>query len=234
MGYFSSFIPEKISNKTVVGFLEFFRRTGRRFHIAWRYSDRKAAKRREHITEDAGINTGRLIEDQNRFKMISYGKSDMAYAGCEIIAVFNALSYLGISSDLTDLISHFEHDGMVFGGRFGTSPFAMKDCLESMGLHVRSSLDRSEFDRIAEDSDVSLLMFYNNRRNIFSKVHTVCLTHDERGLYAHNVYGNGSIIGPAASVSDLFSKINDGFSKGIVIIGVSKTDKTSSDVADAK
>ena len=249
MGYFLSFIPKKVKNRTVVNVLDRMRRIGCRMHIAWKYAASRADLRNERIREmireaararddDKSVsavgcksdNDG-YIENQHKLGSIHYGRSDMAYAGCEVIAVYNALIAMGETPELGELIEYFERDGMVLSGRFGTAPRAIADYFTKEGFRVEETLDPASFDGIAERSDVSVVMFYNDRRSILNKIHTICITLEKpnadsettRVSYmAHNVYGNGSVIGPFGSVSEVMSGINGGYSKGIVLFGISK------------
>ena len=249
MGFFLSFIPEKVKNRTVVRVLDRMRHIGRRMRIGWKHAGKLAEVRSAEIQKllktqddrhsnnteqgqgDAQAVLAEYIENQHNLGMIKYGRSDMAYAGCEVIAVYNALRSMGEEPGLDKLINHFERDGMVLSGRFGTAPMAIKDYFRKEGFKVEETLDPDRFDEIAENSDVSVIMFYNDRRSILSKVHTVCITGDaagrsntagSAGYIAHNVYGNGVAIGPYDSVSALLDSINGGYSKGIVLFGISK------------
>lgn len=226
---FGGFIPNRISNRTVLKTLDSMRRFQRRFHIAWGTSKKNINKNRiaadrllGSFGEGPGTDKGApgLLEKQNSYGDISYGRSDMAYAGCEIIAVYNALISLGRRADLQELIRDFEQDGMVLSGRFGTAPLAIRDHLMKKGLKVRTSLDPKEYDELAADSDVSILTLYNDGRSIFQKIHTICITHGSRGYTAHNTYGDGVLIGPYPTVSELISRINCGHAKGIVMFGI--------------
>ncbi|MBO4899699.1 MAG: hypothetical protein J5509_05370 [Lachnospiraceae bacterium] len=226
---FGGFIPNRISNRTVIKTLDSMRKVQRRFHIAWGVSKKNINKNRiatdrllgsfgEGPRPDKGAPG--LLEKQNSYGDIAYGRSDMAYAGCEIIAVYNALISLGRRTDLQELIRDFEQDGMVLSGRFGTAPLAIRDHLTKKGLNVRTSLKPEEFDEIAACSDVSILTLYNDRRSIFQKIHTICITHSPGGYTAHNTYGDGVLIGPYPTISELISRINCGHAKGIVMFGI--------------
>ena len=249
MGFFLSFIPKKVKNKTVVNVLDRMRHIGCRMHIAWKYAASQAESRNARIREmireaenarnDGSSSVARFskslregyIEDQHNLGSIHYGRSDMAYAGCEVIAVYNALIAMGEKPELGELIEYFERDGMVLSGRFGTAPRAIADYFTKEGFAVEETLDPESFDEIADRSDVAIVMFYNDQRSILSKVHTICITRETQdpasetahaAYIAHNVYGNGFTVGPFESVSELMGRINGGYSKGIVLFGISK------------
>ena len=226
---FGGFIPNRIDNRTVVKVLDFLRRIQRRFRIAWgvsrkhKYKNRIASDRllgsfgesRQHQGENP-----RLLEEQIYYKDIAYGRSDMAYAGCEIIAVYNALLSMGRPADLPDLINDFERDGMVLSGRFGTAPLAIRDYFKTNGMSVETVFDPDSYEETARNSDVSILTLYNDGRSIFHKIHTICITRSDRGYVAHNTYGDGQLLGPYPTIPELISGINGGFAKGIVMFGI--------------
>lgn len=217
------FIPQYVSNRIVIGFLNLLRVWQRTFHICWKNCDKHHAINSEYETVVAKENDDYkpgLIENQKELGYLRFGKTTMAYAGCEILAVYNVLYSLGTKANLADLIHTFEHDGMVLSGRFGTAPKAISDFFNKRGYTVKMSQKEKDFEAIASQSKNMILTMYNNRFNIMDEVHTVCITKAEDGLYAHNVYGDGSIVGPASSISDMLSSINNGRTKGICLMSI--------------
>lgn len=230
---FGSFIPNHISNHTVAGFLDILRRIQRKLHIGRRYCRKHSGSNRIAVDRLLGsfgesdskkVFSG-FLEKQNNYSSIAYGRSDMAYAGCEIIAVYNALLKLDLTANLRELIEDFERDGMVLSGRFGTAPYAIRDYLKGRGLNVETEFDPERYDELARRSVVSILMLYNDRRNIFQKIHTVCITKDKEGFTAHNMYGDGRPIGPYNDITGLIANVNGGYAKGIVMFGIASAEE---------
>ena len=213
-----AFIPRHISNKTVLGFMEFLRRIA---HIS-RRKIRDHYKKNEMFFAANGIEG--FIENQKELKDVSFGKKNLAFSGCEIIAVYNALINLGGAADypLPKLISGFEKDGMIFGGRFGTSPKALVDFFLKNGYKCDFTRDESEIRRIEPLYDTFILTIYNDKDNIKRQIHTINVNKEMSGLIAHNVYGNGVPIGPFPSFEVLLDSINKGKSKMICIMGIGK------------
>jgi len=156
-----------------------------------------------------------------------YGKVTMKYAGCEIIAVYNALFDIFKREiiSLPDMISRFEKDGMVLSARFGTSPKALVSFLKNEKLNTCITTHESQFDQMGEESDTLILTMYNDRFDIFEQIHTVNISKSGGRFTAHNVYCNGSVVGPYDSISELIEHINRGRAKGISLIGIKKTTK---------
>lgn len=213
---FLAFIPRHVSNKTVLGFMEFLRRIA---HISKR-KIRDHYKKNEEFFAANGIEG--FIENQKDLKDVSFGKKNLAFSGCEIIAAYNALVRLGGISgfSLPRLISEFEKDGMIFGGRFGTSPKALLDFFSKNGYKCDFVRNESEIRRIEPLYDTFILTIYNDKDNIKRQIHTINVNREMSGLIAHNVYGNGVPMGPFPSVEVLLGSINKGRSKLICIFGI--------------
>ena len=223
----AAIIPKCISNKVVLGFLNFLRVCQRTFRIGWRRCNKHIALNESAITRVTSRSIyerkSELIENQNDFKDILFGKSTLSYAGCEIIATYNALIHLGLKVPLANLINEFERDGMVLSGRFGTAPKAISDYFLRNGFKVHMTNKEEEFEMLGEASSNMILTLYNNKENILDEVHTVCITREADGLYAHNVYGNGIIVGPKSGLLELIDSFNRGKAKGISLIAIEDT-----------
>lgn len=216
-------IPDRVDNRTIIRVFEALRKQQQLSkHDYSRHSAENRKSFRQHKAVIAG--NGGFIEDQNSYTDISYGASTVQYSGCELIALYNALHSLGDDAytDLPDIVSDFEKDGMVFRGKFGTSPKALADYLEKRGYTAELITEVSGFDKLAHGSDCLILTIYNDGLDISKEVHTVCVSKAGGGYTAHNVYSDGKPFGPFPSVSELTAGINSGRAKGISLIGIRK------------
>jgi len=218
-----SLIPEKINNGVVVFFFELLRKL--------QIPIKKISKNNLRINKDNILKHidvidkhGGYIEDQNNYTDMKYGKRTIQYSGCEIIAVYNAVYSLAGKHAfyLEDLIKIFEKNGMLLTGRLGTSPKALNSFLTQNGFDTKFTTKESEFEAISSESSSIILTFYNDRKDIRNQVHTVCITKENSSYTAHNVYCNGTILGPYSSITDLIRAINNGKAKSISLIGVKK------------
>lgn len=214
-------IPRKIKNRTILRFFDLLRHFHRKSASTYQtheHVNRDAFKRHLMCIEQAGG----YIEDQSNYEDMAYGKATVRYSGCEIIAVYNALTQLHtkLTPSLPDLISHFERDGIVLRGTFGTSPRAISDYFIAHGFKVETTFHQREFARIADDHATLILTMYNNGENLLDKIHTIFISHDEDGYTAHNVYGNGHLVGPYSTWLDLLQNLNAGKARGIFLIGI--------------
>lgn len=163
-----------------------------------------------------------FVEDQNKYTDMPYGESTMQYSGCEIFATFNAIYALkkAYPISLPTMIGEYEKDGMVMSGKFGTSPQAICDFFKRHGFTAAITTKEADFDTYGKNYTTWILTMYNDKDDISKEVHTVNISKEGNDLYAHNVYCNGTVVGPAASISQLIGKMNGGKAKGITLIGI--------------
>lgn len=131
---------------------------------------------------------GGFIENQREWKNIRFGKADMAFSGCEVMALYNVLYALGIGSGaafISDLIEEFEKSGAALGGRIGSSPASIRRHLKKHGINSRIVWKE---DNIPDDTDIAIVTVYNNKKTLYSQIHTITFTREENGFTAHNAY----------------------------------------------
>lgn len=224
MNFLFAFIPKKISNKTIINAYELLRKTQKLIRN----------RSKEHLTINQKAFSSHLnsisksdgyIEDQNNYTDMPYGKATMQYSGCEIFAVYNAAYSLlkHPLMNLPELISRFEKDGMALSGKFGTSPKALRDFLESQGFTTSFSTKEKDFDMLASTYPSLILTMYNDKNDIRKEIHTVHISKNNNMYTAHNVYCNGMTVGPFPSFQELMKNINNGKAKGISLIGIQKS-----------
>ncbi len=224
MNFLFAFIPRRISNKTVIAFYELLRKIQKFKKTSWQehlFINQKAfSSHLNAISKSKGY-----IEDQNSYTDMPYGKATMQYSGCEIFAVYNAAYSLLAHPlmDLPELISFFEKDGMALGGKFGTSPKALRDFLESKGFITSFSTMEKDFDTLAAAYPSLIFTMYNDKNDIRKEIHTIHISKSNDQYTAHNVYCNGTMVGPCPSFQELIKSINYGKAKGISLIGIRKS-----------
>ena len=216
-------IPNKIDNATVVSVLDLMRKQQKAIkkdfsaHVA--KNEEAFKKHLAAITKNKGF-----VEDQNSYTDMAYGDATMQYSGCEIFATYNAIySITGKAAmSLAKMIAEYEKDGMVLSGKFGTAPKAIKDFLDKHGFRTEMTTDEADFDSFGKKFQSLILTMYNDKDDISKEVHTVNISKEAGKYLAHNVYCNGKVVGPEATVQGLIEKMNGGRAKGISLIGVSK------------
>ncbi len=216
-------IPNRIDNATVVNVLDLMRKqqkTIKKDFSAHLKTNEDAFQKHTAVIEK---NKG-FVEDQNSYTDMAYGDATMQYSGCEIFATYNAIhSILGKQSmTLAKMISEYEKDGMVLSGKFGTAPKAIKDFLDKHGFKTDMTTNEADFDNFGKKFQSLILTMYNDKDDISKEVHTVNISKEDGKFVAHNVYCNGKVVGPNATVKELIANMNGGKAKGISLIGVSK------------
>ena len=185
------YIPQNVSNETVIDVMEYLSE-GKitRWEI-----NRNEKNNFEKISEELYKN-GNYIENQRYWGDIKYGLKDMAFSGCEIIAVINARHSLGDDMSemwVVDLISYFEENGCISNGLLGTSPMALVEYLSDTGYEVEytTTTDYSEIEKIGERSDTIIATVYNEKDDLGEQIHTINIEKATDGngdivFYNHN------------------------------------------------
>ncbi len=212
--YFCRIIPEKVGNRIVIWTLNMLTairlvKKGGRLSVAGKISKKVIAEHMEHnrrVLEDDVkgyyMTPGTYIENQWRWKEIQFGQGrqigredeiNMGYAGCEIIAAYNALLALGengTKETMTELISRFEKKGAVLGGIFGSSPLFIRKYFRQQGYKTRLLTGRKpeKLEKMGQMWDALILTAYNDKDDLSREIHTVCVTKEKEGYFIHNDY----------------------------------------------
>ena len=176
----------------------------RRIHIPYFHAKKRlTAKEKAFLSyEETLKRDDGYIEHQLALSALRFGSTTAAKAGCEVIAVYNALrDRFGVSpASLPRLLSMAERNGIALRGLFGTSPDAIPELLGHFGVPARLSL------AMPEDASRLIVSFYNDRDNIFRGIHTVYFSRTDVGWIAHNAHPAGVPVGPLDSPQALFRK----------------------------
>ncbi len=215
-----AFIPLHIGNGVIIAAMQFLRLLGR--HGAM-YAASQIKLNESNLgkldMEDYG-GPGHYMEKQRLLTDIYLGMSTMDEAGCEVIAVYNLLTSLGMTEHtLPRLIEDFEKDGIMRSGRFGVSVRAMYDRLKALGLKPCMTVKKDRMKELLNSSRAAILTLYNDRTTIGEQIHSVCITRDG-GYYIHNMYGDGSVLGPYEDMDDIVRRLRSGRTAPIALIGV--------------
>jgi len=118
------------------------------------------------------------------------GRCTMAKNGCEIIAVYNALRFLGRPVLLEDLIARYERRGWIMAwGHLGSDPYAAGDYLAEQNLPHRVFCDYDSFAQGLENGKVFVLSYWL-KDSLLSGAHGVTLYRSEGGLWVSNLYNS--------------------------------------------
>lgn len=216
-------IPKKMKNDTLLWWLDLFRKVD--LHIARHFPQNfiQNSRNMENHEKMIRMRNG-YVEDQAAYTDLAYGKHTMRYSGCEVFAVYNALNHMhkGDHDSLPKLIGVFERDGILLGGRFGTTPTALKDFFQRRGYQAEMTTKPEQFDSVAGAYDTAILTIYNDGQDLEQQIHTIHISKETDGYVAHNTYCNGLLVGPYPTITELVRNIHHGKAKGISLIGISK------------
>ena len=216
-----SFLQNNVDNEVVVLFMEVFRKNIKLFpnHLA---KNTEAFK--NHINAIKAYKG--YIEDQENYSDMSYGILHLSNNGCGTIATYNVLYHLtgDYNIDYASIVDSYEKDGIVFNGLLGTSAIAIEDYFKKKGFKTMSSTKEEDFNKIGYETDASVVLVYNDKDDIFDSIHYMAITKTDGKFYFHNLHHSGGIPSNIGydSISDGVGKINNGKSKGIFLVGVSK------------
>lgn len=175
--------------------------------------------------QEAFYQSNAYIENQSEWGNIDFGITNMAYAGCEIMAVYNARLSLGedmTAEEMAGLIQVFERRGAVLGGIFGTAPTAVYQYFRDTGYHTGMATDmpEEEMDAFGEEYDTAIITFFNNRDDIKCQVHTVNVSKERGGFVCHNAGLDQAGGNMCRSLSEAVGRVACGKAKLISIIGI--------------
>lgn len=194
--WMAAFIPKYISNRVLVKGYRLLALFGvprfiRRNHL------RENRIRLEQKGREFWHAPDAYIENQSEWGNIRFGvgrRQSMAYAGCEIIATFNAGKALGepVSKKfMAELIDAYEARGAALWGAFGTAPTMIAAYFRKTGFAVETAdgADTEAVEEIARNHDAMIVTAYNDKNDITAQIHTVCITKNREGKFVlHNAY----------------------------------------------
>lgn len=211
-------IPQKISGRTVVRIYRFLSV----IPVPRRYTRQHASQNLQLLSQGAEwFKPGCFIENQAEWKQVQFGclrHHNMSYSGCEIMAVYNAMLALGAAGtaeEMTGLIQYFERAGATLLGDFGTSPAAIRKYLQKKYTVSMHCYRQGELLENLTEGQTALITYFNDGRDLWRGIHTICATLTDGKYYLHNVYyrpkgGNYQAAGPYASLSEAFEKCFQG------------------------
>ena len=148
-----------------------------------------------------------------------YGLRSSVATGCGWIATYNALRLMGYNTDIEELIRYYEWQLPLIHGNAGTSFWSPALCFRGWKFPVEISIDRRQFDAIAERSDVCIL-FYRWHRGMHIGAHFVALQATDKGIIGYNTFRTST--GPDSYGSSLEAFIRKQKWFGTILIGIRK------------
>lgn len=122
-------------------------------------------------------NTGYIEHQEDEaWKNVLIGYSNIYNSGCGAIATYNALVGLGDTTDMEDIIKWYEDDtGINVFGYFGVNPYKIDNYFEEHGYTTNQYNNVTKLPTEAQ-SDVVIVCHWNDEDDITSGAHFVALT----------------------------------------------------------
>lgn len=129
---------------------------------------------------------------QCALRLVPAGRCTMDHMGCEMIALFNALHFLGREQPLEHIVRTFERRRwLMLGGRWGADPYAIGTYADENAIPhtVCRSRAYEDFARLLQDDShrVFVVSFWLGDR-VFSGAHAVTLVRREGQLWGYNLF----------------------------------------------
>lgn len=112
---------------------------------------------------------------------IKCGLFHMSLNGCEVIAVYNALEYLGIPQDIC-VVRDFMRRYLVLFGLFGCNIYCLGSALNHFGAEYEKS-------KSADNAEAFILSSWTGKP-FRSAIHTVFCTRQTDAIKVYNRYNN--------------------------------------------
>jgi hypothetical protein len=154
------------------------------------------------------------------YRDLKYGNTDVANAGCGVIAVHNAMALLGKPAAFADELRYFETHGALLYGKWGTNPLAAVPYLQSNGFSTTVTTDSSKFDALLKESDVAILTVVNEGGQTW---HTMAIVSDKSGgLVVYNRTNNNQSTVPYVSIDEFLHDKKNPIENSVVLVGANK------------
>ena len=112
---------------------------------------------------------------------VRYGLCRMGFNGCESIALYNAMLYLGKKTQLTFIALYMERYKMLMG-ILGCNPYRISRALTRYGIGYMPK-------ECIDNNGAYIISFWTGRR-MMSSIHTVFARAYDDGLEIYNLYNN--------------------------------------------
>lgn len=123
-----------------------------------------------------------------------YGLCPMSVNGCGVIAVYNALAYIGKNQPLCEVAHYMERYKLLFG-IFGCNPYRLGKALSHYG---------AAFERFGDtDNSKAFIVSCWNGKPFRSSAHTVFCVRENNGITIYNRYNSCPTTQRCSSLSEL-------------------------------
>ena len=138
----------------------------------------------ENMKNDPTAGVASPAQEDPSIANMKYGKSTVEKAGCEAIAIHNALIALGRKSSLSAVIDVVEHEKLYrLGGKWGMFPSDVRDALDYYGV----SYKKVGRDNLKTEGKYIITYWSDKDANIFDGIHTIYVEYDGETYIGYNI-----------------------------------------------
>ena len=116
---------------------------------------------------------------------LRYGFFSMAWNGCEMIALYNAMVALGRPADLAEISREMYPKSSVAWGFFGSNPLLLDRYFKAHDVPFQKTYRFDAFFDALPDHACGVLSFWNARR-VFGSLHTVMVKREGDRIIEYN------------------------------------------------
>lgn len=141
------------------------------------------------------------------------GKSRFADVGCEVIAAYNYLLYMGKDPDLAKLTLDFEKNALLSSdGSLGSNPRKISGLFKAMEIDFEKLYKADDVQTALAEGKPVIFAFHIGD-NVFSGIHTVFAVREDGVNYVYNRYNSSKDAEEFSGIEDIIKK------KSLFIIG---------------
>ena len=148
--------------------------------------ERRTLSEHKGITETP-ISEETYIYDQNTDERTinqKLGLCNMSFNGCECIAIYNSMIYLGNSQKFNDVVNWCENNILWLGGLFGCKPKKAGEYYKEQG-YLTTEINKPTSEDLSDllnDNDAVIFSYWNGS-SYLSSLHTILIVKNEDGSY---------------------------------------------------
>lgn len=134
------------------------------------------------------------------------GKTRFASVGCEVIAAYNYLLYIGEKPDIAQLAADFEKNALIAAdGSLGSNPRRISGLFKALDIPYRK-LYKAEEAQAALDEGRPVIIAFHIGDNVFSGIHTVFAVKEDGKIYVYNLYNTVKDQTEIGAIDELMKK----------------------------
>ena len=149
-----------------------------------------------------------VFQSGGAFQTLRFRRAKISFAGCGIMAAYNALTLSGHAVDFLKLAAEFGQIAVpaVPNGIFGSNPFRIGHCLTAYGADFTKCRTLDEFETALATGRLGIVSYMFGRLD--PRAHTFAVERTADGILAYNRFSNDREARLYPSVRDMLKRKN--------------------------